>query len=108
METAIAKLIETVGKLWDWFCGLWDVIKSWILDTCYAVVDTILKWASDAIKAIPVPDSWSQGAGFWGHVPSTALWILGELHFGLILSIILGAYTVRFLLNLIPSWATRV
>lgn len=101
-------IAQYVTKILEWFGGLWEGFKTWVLEQVYSIWDGLLTTVSAFFAAIPVPDAWAQAAGFWDTLPGQALYILGALKIHLVIAVIIGAYGVRFLLNLIPGLFTRV
>lgn len=98
------KLIDTLAT---WVGSFFKAFFSAIGDFFYAIWDFFLSLFSSMVSAIPVPASWSTG-NLYDSLPGQTLWFLNQIGFTTFLLIIFGAYGVRFLLNLIPSWATRV
>ncbi|RYH30234.1 MAG: DUF2523 domain-containing protein [Alcaligenaceae bacterium] len=78
------------------FVSIWDLIKdafSWLFDQCLSV-------AVSAIQAIDV--SALSNVNAWGSLPADVINILGLLGVGTAVAIILGAISIRFVLQLIP------
>ena len=91
-----------------WFTSFWDWLLSVfqkIIDFPYTVFDSVLTFAENQIASFDVP---FLELDIFGFLPDAALYVLKALDFPICLSIMFSAMGVRFLLNLIPSWGTRV
>lgn len=108
MDRIINYLISLAQSILGWFEKLWDVFKSWVLDAIYNVFDSILSVFEALITGIPVPASWSSGASVWSGLGTQAIWFANTVKLPLCISIIMAAWGIRFLLNLIPAAFTRV
>lgn len=108
MDRIINYLISLVQSILGWFGKLWDAFKGWCLDSIFNIFDSIVSVFETLISGIPVPDSWASGASVWGNIGSDAIWICNALYLPLCITIILAAWGIRFLLNLIPAAFTRV
>jgi hypothetical protein len=108
MDRIINYLISLVQSVLGWFEKLWDVFKSWVLDAIYSIFDSILSVFEALITGIPVPASWSAGGSVWSGLGSDAIWVANNLKLPLCITIIVAAWGIRFLLNLIPAAFTRV
>jgi len=100
-------IINIIKAWWDWNATWWDSFKTFFSDFWYGLFDSVLSAAQGLITSIPIPDA-LKNIDIWGGLPSQALYILDKLHIVTVLGIIAAGYGVRFALNLIPSWATRV
>jgi hypothetical protein len=100
-------VVNIIKDMWDWIAALWDTFTQWISALVLDVFSTMLGWASAAINAIPVP-AVLQNFDPWAWVNPTASYLLNQLHVPECLLIISAGWAIRFALNLIPSWATRI
>jgi len=75
-----------------------------LIDIFYFFFDNFLSLTSSAITSIQVPQSYFDWYSADGHI----LYVLVQSGFFELLALIGAAFLVRLLLNLIPSWATRV
>lgn len=98
---------SALKSLTDWFLILWETVKTWVLDAVYSVFDAVLSFFQALVVAIPVPSEFTVPS-LWSSFSPQTQWILGHLQITAVLGIIAAAWGVRFMLNLIPSWATRV
>lgn len=106
-DVLILWLKDMVQGVFDWLLSVWDVVKEWILAAFFAVFDSVLSVFEAIIDAIPVPDALNIPS-LWSWTNPQTQWILEHLQITAVLGIILAAWGIRFALNLIPSWATRV
>lgn len=107
LDDLVALVHRIISFFADFFVSAWDAVKDWCVNVVFDVYDANLTMLESVINAIPVPDSFTSNLDFWSGLPGQAFYILGLLKIHIVLAVIFGAYTVRFLLNLIPSWATR-
>lgn len=102
----------------DW-SGLLDVLLQpfiWLLDGIIYVVGYTLYYAMDGLfvavyllfSALDLSQFVFDFVGQVAGLPTQLLFLLDAIAFPQCLAIIAGAYTVRFLLNLIPGAVTRV
>lgn len=103
MET----VVNIIKDFWDWIAALWETFTTWFSGLVVDVITVLLGWASSAVNAIPVP-SVLQNFDPWSWVNPQAAYLLDVLKIPECLLIVAAAWAVRFALNLIPSWATRV
>lgn len=108
MKSLINYLISLAKNILNWFNELWEAVKGWCLDAIYNTFDGVLTFFQVLIDGIPVPASWSSGTSVWGQLGSDVIWFANALHLPLAIGIIVAAWGIRFLLNLIPAALTRV
>ena len=106
MQDVLNWLNRAFTSFTDWILSLFELVKSWIFDASYAVFDAVLSVFQSIITSIPVPSSWASVTP-WAGLSPQALWVLDKLQIVTVLSILAAAWGIRFLMNLIPSWATR-
>jgi len=88
----------------------------WIVDQLFEIVRTISMWAWDiflkmiefVISLVNIPASLASGLLDFSGLPAQMRWVLDACGFGLCISMLSSALLIRLLLNLIPSWMTRV
>lgn len=97
-------LPEFVRNLLLWFADFVYTGIGWIIDLFFDISVFIIQ---GVLSLITLPGQLAFGAALWAGLPTNVVWLLDVLGFATIVNIIGGAYLVRFLLNLIPSWATR-
>lgn len=108
-----------VGYLLGILSNLWAAISGWLVDS----VQTIITWFLDSVlsfllwftgfivntvDAIPVPDWLLNSGSLWSALPVSTLKTLHSMGAVNVFMIISGALVIRVLLNLFPSWLTRV
>lgn len=105
MWSAIEKI---VNNLFAFLLSLWESFQTWIVDLFCGVLEFVLSFFSSLVAAIPVPSVFTGNSDFWSSIPGQGLYIINQLKIPTVLLILAAAYGIRFLINLIPSWATRV
>ncbi len=108
-----------LDKLWDFIDNFVDILKrlaEWVLDGIIEIISSIFYFMMDAFllvieavfASIHIAESITQSFGQWINLPPQLIWLLNRLNLPVMLSMIAAAITIRLLLNLIPSVATRV
>ncbi len=76
-------------------------IPWYIMDGFLTVIETLIA----SINYSSVVFQWAAG---YALLPSQAVYVMNAVGFPQFVTIVAAAYAVRLLINLIPSWATRV
>lgn len=84
--------------------GMWIVLKFGL----WLIVAGILSTVSGFIAGISLSSVAFNFAGQWAGLPPQAIYIVNALGIPEFMTIIAGAYLIRFTLNLIPGVFTRV
>jgi hypothetical protein len=103
----------------DFLAHFWTLLKlllSWVLDGSLTVLKTFLYVFFDGLftlvsvlfHALDIGSMGLSFAAWWGAIPSQAAYILSVLSIGTCISIIVYAIVIRMVINLIPSWITRI
>ena len=101
----LTNLLEYLKAFFYWLLTpLFDFIKF----IAYYFYDKLCSLAEFCVSAISLPGELVTGFFNWAGLPDQLLYILNAIGLPTILTMLAGAYGVRFLLNLIPSWLTRV
>ncbi len=88
-------LIKFLTQILLWLLSFLKWAAAWVWQT---VLDALVA----VLNAIPVPDWLSSAAAVVGSIPPSVAFFLGALQIPSGLAIILGAYTIRFLIRRIP------
>ncbi len=92
----------------QWFTDFWqwllNIFQAFI-DFPYDVFDSILTFVEGVILSINI--DFSGISNVWVGVPPQLLYILQRIHFTDTLLFFFSIVLIRFIVNLIPSWATR-
>lgn len=83
---------------------LWDFIK-WCVSELF---DIFCLLVSSILSMISLPVELTGSLFDYSGLPGPVLYILHQIGFATCVTMLLSALTVRVLLNLIPSWLTRV
>ena len=88
-------LIKYLKEILDWLLGFigWSVVE---------VVKLLLAGLAAIINAIPVPDWVAHAGDAISNFPPGAAYFLGSLHIATGCTILVSAYTIRFLIRRIP------
>lgn len=89
------------------FWNLVDPVVDLIKYIVFFFFDTFCTLVEYAIGLISLPANLTTNLFDWAGLPPQLLYILNAIGIPTCLGIVSSAYLVRFLLNLIPSWATR-
>lgn len=83
---------------------VFDAIK-YILFFFFDVFCSLVEFA---VSLIEIPGNVASGLFNWAGLPGQVLYVINAIGLSACLSILASAYLIRFTLNLIPSWLTRV
>ena len=103
----------------EWISSFWDTVLdalAWVFDglllilqfACYSIFDGILIVIESFFNTLDLSSIAFSYAAQWSNLPPQSIWFLNEIALPQALTILAGAYIIRLLLNLIPTWATRV
>lgn len=112
MYAIINAIIKALSSLWDAFKHL--II--WFLDVVVGILKSIFYWFFDqlctfvlwVINGIDLQNFSLSDFMNWAGLPPQLTYILNACGFSTCLTMVSSALLIRLLLNLIPSWATRV
>ena len=98
-----------------WFLGFIKVLVGWLLDgvfyTCKGMLWIFMQGVFSTVSGFVSLISFSEVVFQWGaayaNLSSHAQYVLVAIGFPEFVTMIAGAYLIRFTLNLIPSWVTR-
>lgn len=105
-----------LGRILNFFKAIWDAFKAlfvWLSDAFDAFVAFLMDlpaWAFSKIaegivsffEAIPVPDFFVSAANAFGSVPSEVVFFAEAFQIGPGVTMVLGAYLLRFIMRRIP------
>jgi hypothetical protein len=103
----------------DFITSFWDAIEtafSWLLDGFLYLVVTVFYWFYDGfltliaalISTIDLSSLGFTEFSLWLDLPLELIYMINQFGLPQCASIIAGAYSIRLILNLIPSTLTRV
>ena len=107
------------AALLDWLWSFWDLVQTgckWVIDgffllirfTLYSIFDGLLVVIEAFFSALDLSSIAFNYAAAWGGLPTQFIWLITVTGLPQCLALLGAAYLIRLLLNLIPSWATRV
>jgi hypothetical protein len=88
-----------VGFLLSWLQAFWQQLVTFLEGLPLHILTAMLSGLSAVINWIPAPSWYANIAGWVGAVPSLAAFLLSALQIGTLVTILLSAYTLRFLLR---------
>lgn len=74
----------------------------------YTLVDGLLTVVTGFFNSLNLANYLGSYIADWSGLPSQMGYVIGQTGIPACITLLLGAVTIRVLLNLIPSWATRV
>lgn len=110
---AIAGFIQTIinffRSIWDAFQRLFD----WLGEAYDAIIEffkELPKWVFSELvdgfveffNSIPVPDFFATAAGAFGNIPPSVVYFAQPFNIGYGVTMILGAYLLRFIVRRLP------
>lgn len=110
--SGFATIINWLRTFWGWV----ETGFTWILDglillvqfVFFTIFDGILSVVEAFIAAINLSSVAVNYAAGWSHLPTQLIWLINATGLPQCVALLGAAYLIRLLLNLIPSWATRV
>jgi len=106
-------------KLWDFLTNFWDTITTvfnLVLDGILYILLFVFKVALDGlltlvylvISTLDVGSFVFNAAAAWTGLDTRIVWLVNSMGLPTCMTILGGAYVIRFLINLIPAEFTRV
>jgi len=95
-------------NLYNFGKWIFDSLSNALLYILYQVVDLFCSAIEGLINLVDFPSLAFSQAAMWANVDPNAIYIIDQLMIPECCAMIATAYAVRFTLNLIPSWATRI
>lgn len=106
-------------KLWDFLVGFWETLGTFInfvIDGFLYLLFFVLKLALDGflstvylvISTLDVGSFVFNAAAAWTGMDMRIVWLVNSIGLPTCMTILGGAYVIRFLMNLIPAAFTRV
>lgn len=111
MDDVIKYLVALFGNLWaaasKWFSEAFKGVLDYVTDFFFNILDWVLKHFEDLLPK-EMPSFWPDAQALWSGLPSTLWYYINALEIDKACLIIGFAYLIRFTLNLIPSFLTRI
>jgi len=107
------------AALFSWLTSFWSLIEkgfSWILEgllliikfVLFSVFDGLLVVVEGFFSALDLSSIAFNYAATWSALPTQMIWLISTTGLPQCFALLGAAYLIRLLLNVIPSWATRV
>lgn len=103
-----SEIQQLITSVYEFFAGIFTAFKDWVLDIVFYIFDKVLSVVETFIRTIDFPEIWNTYSNIWSFLPDQFLYLFHQVKLDVCIAIIAGAYTVRFLLNLIPGVFTRI
>jgi hypothetical protein len=110
-------------NIWDFFTSIFQncanfglVVFTWILNgvilvlgyTAFYMFDGFLSILEALLATLNLSAKLLEMVTQIAQLPPLMIWIMAQIGFFQAVVILIGAFALRFAINLIPSWATRV
>lgn len=105
-------IIKWVREFWETV----NAIAHWCLDgfilllqfVFYSIFDGLLLIIEGFFSMLDLSSIAMNYSATWTSLPPQSVWLMNQIGLPQGLSLLAGAFIIRLLLNLIPSWGTRV
>ncbi len=94
--------------LWDGFLWLAEAVGEILGFLLYTIFDGLLTVIYLFASAVDLSAVAFNMAAEYSSLPTQLIWIINQVNFPQFVAYISGAIIVRMIINLIPTWATRV
>jgi hypothetical protein len=88
-----------MSDLINWLAGWWQQLVNFLEGLPLHIYTAMLSGLATVVNWIPAPAFFSDVSGWIGNVPPLAAFLLGALQIGTLATIIVSAFTVRFLIR---------
>ena len=99
--------------------GFWTTLQtllSWVLDGFLYVIKTAVWFILDGflttvyafVNLLDISSVLFDMAAYWGLLPPQLVYIINQIGLPMALTMLMGCYVIRMLLNLIPAAFTRI
>lgn len=112
-------IINYLNSIFAWIGAFWGYILDaaiWLLDgfllllqfVFYCIFDGLLSVVEAFFSTLDLSAVAFSYAAQWSSLPPQTIWLVNQMALPQCVSLLLGAYGIRLLLNLIPGMFTRV
>lgn len=106
--TAIYEFLSTIwDKLYIVVKWLFDAFMTGISEFFYLMVDGFFTAVESFVSGLDFSSYILSITGVWDSLPTQLSFLISQCGISQGFTMLAGAYTLRLLINLIPSWATR-
>ncbi|MDY0205105.1 MAG: DUF2523 family protein [Pseudomonas sp.] len=92
---AFQRLFDWLNDAYDAFIDFFKQLPAWIFEN---LVDDFVSF----FNKIPVPDFFATAANAFGNIPESVVYFAQPFHIGTGVTMVLGAYFLRFIIRRIP------
>lgn len=93
-----------------------NMLATWLLDgakyvlqfVIYSLLDGLLTVITLVFQGLDLTNRLGTYVCDWSGLPSQMGYVIGQCGIPACIAVLMGAISIRVLINLIPSWATRV
>lgn len=93
---------DAFQRLFDWLNDAFDSIISFFKELPEWVFSNIADAIVDFFNSIPVPDFFLSASGAFNVIPPEVVYFAGPFNIGIGVSMVLGAYLLRFIVRRVP------
>jgi len=115
MDTVISFITAVV----DWLTEFWNLVGEgalWLLEglikllgfVFYTIFDGLLLVIEAFFSSLDLSAIAFSYAAQWSNLPPQSIWLVNQIALPQCISLLVGAYIIRMILNLIPAAFTRV
>lgn len=102
MEGFFTAIADFFRSLFQWLSDAFDNVVDFFKDLPAWIFSKIADAIVGFFDAFPVPDFFTQAASAFGSVPPEVVYFAQTFHIGAGVTMVLGAYLLRFILRRIP------
>lgn len=102
MKGFFKAIADSIKSLLNWLNDAFDSIVDFFLNLPAWIFSKIAEAIVSFFEALPVPDFFTEAASAFSSVPSEVVFFAQTFHIGPGVTMVLGAYLLRFILRRIP------
>jgi hypothetical protein len=88
-----------MSDLINWLAGWWQQLVNFLEGLPLHIYTAMLSGLATVINWIPAPSFFGDLSGWIGSIPPLVAFLLGALQIGTLVTILVSAFTVRFLIR---------
>lgn len=102
MKGFFTAIIDRFNSLFTWLSDAFNKVVDFFKDLPAWIFSKIADAIVSFFDSLPVPDFFTQAASAFGSVPPEVVYFAETFHVGAGVTMVLGAYLLRFILRRIP------
>lgn len=116
MSFSLTGIAQAIIDAFSWLLSMLYIPLGWALDALIYILKAVVWLILDGfftvvlafVSALDFSSVVFQWTSAYTFIPAQAVYIMQAIAFPQFVTLIASAYVIRFLLNILPSWATRV